>query len=394
MICINNYFSNILSHKKKREVCKEYIIPNKFDFDLIKDEFHYITIIEARVYYEECNIINSVFVNNIKIEIGNQIFYQRGKNEILCFEHEDEYMKYEIHFPTSCFFTKDKHFLFLSNVFSFYKIKIRGYIFEDIDSLINIPKKHNKSYPFYKINFDHHPNYCHEGKFYCNSDYNNCSINYIEYCPNWSQQNFEICDYKLPDFEEYKHHSQEYILQDNNNEKYILFFINEPIQINPKQILVSHSLNKLFYSHMKNNYKTYMAGAFYNKITQYCCKTNEFDKIILTYVIAETNDKMYDGLFQIKINNKLQNFYNIDSNIEVKINHLELFLNLDNINDKILFDSVLMSNTDNLYITLTINQNYEKYLEILDIDLACICIAKSEIRKAFLSNDIILQLET
>ena len=27
-----------LSNEKKKEVCKEYIIPNKFDFNLIKNE--------------------------------------------------------------------------------------------------------------------------------------------------------------------------------------------------------------------------------------------------------------------------------------------------------------------------------------------------------------------
>jgi hypothetical protein len=394
MICINKYFSNILSNEKKKEVCKEYIIPNKFDFNLIKNDFHYITNIEARVYYEDCNNINSVFINYIKIEIGNQIFYQRGKNEILCFEHENEYMKYEIQFPTSRFFTKDNHFLFLSNVFSFYKIKIQGYIFEDIDFLINVPKQHNKT-PVYNIIFDHHPNYYSEGKFYCNSDYDRCSISYIKYCPNWFQENYKICDYKLPDFEDYKDR-KEYILQDNNNKKYILFFINEPIQINPLQILVSHSLNKLFYTYMKNTYKTYMAGAFYNIKTKYYSKIYDFEKINVKYKIEEQNYVECDGLFKIKINNKLQKFCNsnIDSNIEVKLNHLEFFFNLDNVNNEIIFDNVLMSDKSELYITLTIDKNYEKYLEILDIDLAFICIEKQEFRKAFLTNEITLQMDT
>jgi hypothetical protein len=395
MICINKYFSNILTNEKKKEVCKEYIIPNKFDLNLIKDEFHYITNIEARVYYEDCNNINSVFINNIKIEIGNQIFYQRGKNEILCFEDEDEYMKYEIQFPTSRFFTKENHFLFLSNVFSFYKIKIQGYIFEDIDLLINVPKQPNRT-PFYTIIFDHHPNYYIEGKFYCNSNYDRCSISYIKYCPNWFQENYEICDYKLPDFEDYKTNSKEYILQDNNNEKYILFFINKPIQINPLRILVSRSLCKLFYTHMKNTYKTYMAGAFYNIKTKYCSKIYDFQKINIKYIIEETNCLGSDGLFKIRINNKLQKFCNsnIDSNIEVNLNHLEFFLDLDNVNNEILFDNVLMSSKNDLYITLTIDKNYEKYLEILDIDLAFICIEGVTTRREFVTNEIILQIET
>lgn len=393
MICINKYFSNILSNEKKKEVCKEYIIPNTFDFNLIKNDFHYITNIEARVFYEECNIINSVFINSIKIEIGNQIFYQRGKNEILCFEHEDEYMKYEIQFPTSSFFTKDSHFLFLSNVFSFYKIKIQGYIFENIDLLVNIPKLPNKT-PIYNINFDHHPNYCHNGKFYCNSDYDKCSISYIKYCPNWFQENYEVCDYKLTDFEDYKTNSKEYILQDNNNEKYILFFINNPIQINPFEITSSPSIKKLFYTHMKNTYKAYMAGAFYKIKTKYYSKTYDFQKINVKYEIEETKCMDSDGLFKIKINNKLQKFCNsnIDSNIEVNLNHLEFFLNLDNVNNEITFDNVLMSYRTNLCITLTIDKNYEKYLEILDLDLAFICIEKQEIRKALLENEIILRL--
>lgn len=391
MICINKYFSNILSNEKKKEVCKEYIIPNTFDFNLIKNEFHYITNIEARVYYEDCKNINSVFINYIKIEIGNQIFYQRGKNEILCFEHEDEYMKYEIQFPTSRFFTKENHFLFLSNVFSFYKIKIQGYIFENIDLFI-LPNKT----PFYKINFDHHPNYYIEGKFYCNSDYDKCSINYINYCPNWFQKNYEICDYKLPDFEDYKTNSKEYILQDNNNEKYILFFINKPIQINPLQILASHSLNNLFYTHMKNTYKTYMVGAFYKIKTKYYSKTYDFQKINVKYKIEETNCIDCDGLFKIKINNKLQKFCNskIDSIIEVNLNHLEFFLDLYNVNNEIQFNNVLMSNKSDLYLTLTIDKNYEKYLEILDIDLAFICIKGDTTRGDFLSNEIILQMDT
>ena len=395
MICINKYFSNILSNEKKKEICKEYIIPNKFDLNLIKDEFHYITNIEARVYYEDCNNINSVFINNIKIEIGNQIFYQRGKNEILCFEDEDEYMKYEIQFPTSRFFTKENHFLFLSNVFSFYKIKIQGYIFQDIDLLINVPKQPNRT-PFYTIIFDHHPNYYIEGKFYCNSNYDRCSISYIKYCPNWFQENYEICDYKFPDFEDYKDHSKEYILHDNNNEKYILFFINEPIEINPIQILVSHSLNKLFYTHMKNTYKTYMTGAFYNIKTKYYSKTYDFQKINIKYIIEETNSIGCDGLFKIKINNNLQKFCNsnIDSIIEVNLNHLEFFLDLDNVNNEILFDNILMNSKKKLYITLTTDKNYEKYLELLDIDLACVCIEENKIRHDFLMNVITLHLET
>ena len=395
MICINKYFSYILSNEKKKEVCKEYIIPNTFDLNLIKNDFHYITNIEARVYYEDCNNVNSVFINYIKIEIGNQIFYQRGKNEILCFEHEDEYMKYEIQFPTSRFFTKENHFLFLSNVFSFYKIKIQGYIFEDIDLLVNVPKQQNKT-PFYEINFDHHPNYYRKGKFYCNSDYDKCSISYINYCPNWFQENYEICDYKLPDYEDYKNNSKEYILQDNNKEKYILFFINKPIQINPLQILASQSLNKLFYTYMKNTYKTYMTGAFYNIKTKYYSKTYDFQKIDVKYKIEETNCLCCDGLFRIKINNKLQKFCNsnIDSNIEVNLNHLEFFLNLDNVNNEIIFDNVLMSYRTNLYITLTIDKKYEKYLEILDLDLAFICIEGIPTRGEFLTNKIILQLDT
>mgnify|MGYP000324299713 CR=1 FL=1 len=35
---------------------------------------------------------------------------------------------------------------------SFYKIKIQGYIFEDIDLLINVPKQPNRT-PFYNIIF-------------------------------------------------------------------------------------------------------------------------------------------------------------------------------------------------------------------------------------------------
>ena len=106
-------------------------------------------------------------------------------------------------------------------------------------------------------------------------------------------------NYKIHDFEDYKYNSKEYILYDNNNEKYILFFINEPIEINPIQILVSHSLNKLFYTHMKNTYKTYMTGAFYNIKTKYYSKTYEFEKINLKYIIDETNYVGCDGLFKI-----------------------------------------------------------------------------------------------
>ena len=199
----------------------------------------------------------------------------------------------------------------------------------------------------------------------------------------------------MPDFEDYKDR-KEYILQDNNNKKYILFFINEPIQINPLQILVSHSLNKLFYTYMKNTYKTYMAGAFYNIKTKYYSKIYDFEKINVKYKIEEQNYVECDGLFKIKINNKLQKFCNsnIDSNIEVKLNHLEFFFNLDNVNNEIIFDNVLMSDKSELYITLTIDKNYEKYLEILDIDLAFICIEKQEFRKAFLTNEITLQMDT
>ena len=53
-----------------------------------------------------------------------------------------------------------------------------------------------------------------------------------------------------------------------------------------------------------------------------------------------------------------------------------------------------MSDKSELYITLTIDKNYEKYLEILDIDLAFICIEKQEFRKAFLTNEITLQMDT
>ena len=103
-----------------------------------------------------------------------------------------------------------------------------------------------------------------------------------------------------------------------------------------------------------------------------------------------------DGLFKIKINNKLQKFCNsnIDSNIEVNLNHLEFFLDLDNVNNEMLFDNVLMSSKSDLYITLTIDKNYEKYLEILDIDLAFICIEGVTTRREFLTNEIILQMDT
>lgn len=395
MICINKYFSIILSNEKKKEVCKEYIVPNIFDFNLIKDDFHYITNIEARVNYEECKNVNSIFINYIKIEIGNQIFYQRGKNEILCFEHENEYIKYEIQFPTSRFFTKENHTLFLSNVFSFYKVKIQGYIFEDIDLLTNVPKQPNKT-PFFIINFDHHPNYCLKEKFYCNSNYDRCSISYINYCPNWYQKDYEICDYKLPDFEDYRHYSKEYILQDNNNEKYILFFINIPIQIKPLQILVSQSLNKLYYTYMEKTYKTYMAGSYYNIKTKYYSKTHDFKKIIIQYQIEEQICGCCDGLFKIKINNKLQNFCNsnIDPNIVIVLNHMEFFLGLEKVNNEIIFDNILITCISTLHITLTIDKIYEKYLEILDIDLACICIEGKQTRNEFLKNEIILQLET
>lgn len=99
---------------------------------------------------------------------------------------------------------------------------------------------------------------------------------------------------------------------------------------------------------------------------------------------------------KIKINNKLQQFCNsnIDSNIEVNLNHLDFFLDLDNVNNEILFDNVLMCDKSDLYLTLTIDKNYEKYLEILDLDFAFICIEGVTTRKEFLTNEIILQTDT
>ena len=147
---------------------------------------------------------------------------------------------------------------------------------------------------------------------------------------------------------------------------------------------------------MKNTYKTYMTGAFYNIKTKYYSKTYDFQKINIKYKIEETNCQSCDGLFKIKINNKLQTFCNsnIDSNIEVNLNYLEFFVDLDNANNEILFDNVLMSDGSDLYITLTIDKNYEKYLEILDIDLAFICIEGVTTRREFLTNKIILQIDT
>ena len=387
MICINKYFSNILSNEKKKEIFKEYIVPNKFDLNLIKFDFHFIKNIEARVHYEDCNNISSLFINYIKMEIGNQVFYKRGKNEILCFEHDDEYMKYEIQFPTSHFFPKEKHFLFLHNVFSFYKIKVSGYVFEEIDLILNLPKQPNKTL-CYDLIFDHHSNFFQEGKFYCKSNYKLCYVNYIKYCPQWFQENYEICDYKLPNIvEDYKDHMKEYIITDNNNDKHIMFFINKLTQILPLQILASHSLNNLFYTHMKNTYKTYMAGAFYKKKTKYYYKSYDFRKINLRYIIDETN---CDGFFKMTIKNKLQQFLHIDTNIDIKINHIDFFLNIDNVNNEIFFDNILLSD-NKLYITFTIDKIYEKYLEILEIELACICLEESDIRKLFLTNEILLK---
>ena len=138
-----------------------------------------------------------------------------------------------------------------------------------------------------------------------------------------------------------------------------------------------------------------MAGAFYNIKTKYYSKTYDFQKINVKYKIEETNRLSGEGLFKIKINNKLQKFCNsnIDSNIEVNLNHLEFFLDSDNVNNEILFDNVLMCDRTNLYITLTIDKNYEKYLEILDIDLAFICIEGVTTRREFLTNEIILQID-
>ena len=147
---------------------------------------------------------------------------------------------------------------------------------------------------------------------------------------------------------------------------------------------------------MKNTYKTYMTGAFYNIKTKYYSKTYDFQKINIKYIIEETNCENCDGLFKIKINNNLQKFCNsnIDSNIEVYLNHLEFNLDLDNVNNEILIDNILMNSKKKLYITLTTDKNYEKYLEILDIDLAFICIQGVTTRREFLTNEIILHLDT
>ena len=73
---------------------------------------------------------------------------------------------------------------------------------------------------------------------------------------------------------------------------------------------------------------------------------------------------------------------------------MEFNLDLDNVNNEILIDNILMNSKKKLYITLTTDKNYEKYLEILDIDLAFICIQGVTTRREFLTNEIILHLDT
>ena len=366
MKCIDTYFSKILANAKRLDVEKEYIIPNEFDLRLIKDEIHFIKELHVKVYYPECHNISSIYSNYINIKIGDTDFYKRGKNEILCFENKDEYMKYDIYFPTSNFFTKEKHILNLNGLFSFYKMKLIGYLFEDIESLIRVPVDYMKG-TFYNFIYDHHPNYYQQGKFVCKSDYQSCYVNYAKYCPKWHEGDYTVCDYKVLDIEDFKGNVQEYIYYDNNDNKYILFFLNTLLNYNDLlRLLSSESLNNLFNLRLKETYKNFMIGSFYKEKIKYSCKSKEFNRTNITYNL-EIN---CDGIFKIKINNKLQKFISIDSNIVILIKNLEYYINCNELNHEIQFDSVM--NCDNVNIVINIDSKYEKYFEILEIDFACI----------------------
>jgi hypothetical protein len=388
MKCIDTFFSKILSKEKSYLVEKEFIIPNEFDLGIIKNDVHYIKTIKIRGYYSDCNKINDIYRNYINIKIGDNNFFERGNNEILCFENDTEYMIYEIDFPTSLFFTEEKHILKLNELFDLYKIIISGLNFVNIDDILLKPTFCYNQIIFNLI-FDHNSKYYQEGKFVCKSDSSTCYVNFAQYCPKWFKQNYDVCVYETPDIENYKNNLQEYIFNDNNDEKYILFFVKKSIHIPPLTLLMSHSLNNLFYTHLKNTYNTYMTGAFYTYKTKYYTKSYDFNIININYTIKEI--KQYcDGLFKMKINNKLQQFNDINPTVDIRINHLDFFCNIDNINNEIYFDNMLLS--DNIYITLTTNKIYEKYLDNLYIDLALICINNSEIKRAFLSNEMSLQL--
>ena len=379
MKCIDTYFSNILKNEKYNYIEKEYIIPNKFDLRLVKDEIHFIKEIYVKVYYPDCDNLNSIFINYINITIGNNIFYERGKNEILCLENKDEYMKYEIYFPTSKFFTNEKHILILNNLFSFYKIKIVGYLFDNIETIVHVPLDYMKG-TFYNFVYDHHSNYFKEGIFICKSDYKSCYVNYIHYCPNWYKQDYNVHKYRLSDIEDYKSKMQELKFHDNDNNKYILFFVNIVVEYNELvRLSSSQSLHDLFFTYLKPIYKTYMIGAFYRKKLTYTSKTKDFDRISFNYNL----ELLFDGIFKIKINNILQTFLNINSNVTIEIKHLEFNVNINDINSVLQFDSIISSN--NMDIVINVHSIYEKYFEILDINLACVFVNDPNSKKDFLT---------
>lgn len=383
MKCIDTYFSKIITNTKLLDVEKEYIIPNEFDLRLIKDEIHFIKELHVKVYYPECNNISSIYSNYINIKIGDTDFYRRGKNEILCFESNDEYMKYDIYFPTSNFFTKEKHILNLNSLFSFYKMKLTGYLFEDIESLVRVPVDYMKG-TFYNFIYDHHPNYYMEGKFVCKSDYQSCYVNYAKYCPNWYEGDYTISEYKVVDIEDYKNKMKEYIFCDNNQDKYILFFINAVIKYDDLlRLLVSQSLHHLFYKYLKETYKTFMIGAFYKEKLKYSCKTKDFNRINLTYKI-ELN---CDGIFKMRINTKLQEFFNnengsLRNKMIIEIKHLEYHMSISEVNNELQFERIIGCN--DIDIIINIDANYEKYFETLDVEFACVFLDENESKQDFM----------
>ena len=79
----------------------------------------------------------------------------------------------------------------------------------------------------------------------------------------------------------------------------------------------------------------------------------------------------------------MQTFLNINSNVTIEIKHLEFNVNINDINNVLQFDNIISSN--NMDIVINVHSIYEKYFEILDINLACVFVNDPNIKKDFLT---------
>lgn len=385
-------FSDILEERSGKLFDKEYIVPGEIEVDNLSNDFHYIQNIKVQPFQNGTEVINLVQNNYINITLGGENLYERHNNNVKLCQDYNDYVTYDIDFPTSILFKHHKQKMTLKTggiIGKLYKIVVRGLKLDNIEEISDSNMM---------IEYNHDPKYYQKDKFVFRSMCGMGGISSTGY-PNWYKQDYEqlhenSIEYRYNSntenhLSQYDNAITEITLENpNTGLKYDLIKIDAVMTLGELlEILVSNEKllvnNNYKYKSENDFYSDYIVGGLIKNTLKFQYIDNiSGNDISLTYNINRFGDIVYSlnilnkvsALFGDSIKIELLEGQNVFMTKEIEVSKINETINFDKM-------SIILRNQYNLTkLRITCNQKYFDYFDNLVVYIGY-GVAESKLRK-------------